>query len=76
MNFEFELSSLFFSQIFSSEITTKQNDTICFGTIVNHCDKPLSMDVYLQYDAMKFSLMKRLYNNISNFTSIFLQLLG
>eukprot|EP00106_Octopus_bimaculoides_P009889 XP_014777331.1 PREDICTED: uncharacterized protein LOC106874185 [Octopus bimaculoides] len=56
---------VFLKNIFSTKITTKQNDTICFGTMINHCDTPLSMDVYLQYDAMKYSLMKRLYNNLT-----------
>ncbi|GAB1609764.1 uncharacterized protein LOC115215539 [Argonauta hians] len=57
-------SGLFLKQIVTSGIQTKVNDTICFGTMINHCDSPMSMDIYLQYSAVKFSLIKRLYNNL------------
>ncbi|XP_029640582.1 uncharacterized protein LOC115215539 isoform X2 [Octopus sinensis] len=56
---------IFLENIFSPGIITKQNDTICFGTIINHCDTPLSMDVYLQYNAKSYSLKKRLYNKLN-----------
>ncbi|CAI9729492.1 Hypothetical predicted protein [Octopus vulgaris] len=58
---------IFLENIFSPGIITKQNDTICFGTIINHCDTPLSMDVYLQYNAKSYSLKKRLYNKLTTY---------
>lgn len=46
------------------QLNIKQGDWVCFGAIINHCDTPLSMDIYYQHEN-KHTYQKRLYHNTS-----------
>lgn len=49
----------------NAHLHIKKGDPVCFGAMINHCDTPLSMDVYYQNVLMNSSFQRRLHHNAS-----------